>query len=628
MIDGRAAPALRLAAWHLAAVAVLLVWPAQFRAEWPIWKQPVAMMLQAVWGGLGYLMSALLVALAESSLRERSMFTRVCSVLLASALGFGVFLAVPALVAGVPFSRSLHLLAASAGTMLLLVPAVLREVPLLLPAVPLAALVLTIRQGAALAASDDFRLDTQYYLLSVKVQRPEPFDADTIVEGGGLARLGDDLLFVTGSGRFARLRRTDADAPWKVEPLPLPSPANPEDFARAAIPGVTRNWFRVVDLLADVRGDSVAILVTHHHWDVAANCFTLRVSESRADRALRAWTPWRTRFDAQPCLPFKVDERGLPFGGSASGGRMLRIGGGVLVTVGDEQFDGLNSRMNLPQDPVSHYGKTVLIGDDGSVRIHSLGHRNPQGLARDASGRVWATEHGPQGGDELNLIEAGVNYGWPYRTTGTEYGLRRWPLLREPDTQWREPAYSFVPSPGLSSLVAPTSERLSEWRGDLLVGTLRVRELLRVRLDQGRPVYVEELRIGYEVRDLEEAADGALVAWTDQGVLLSISPDGAERSGEALAAQCVGCHTLNAGQRGALGPNLSGIVGRRVASSADYAYSTALRDLGGRWTRERLDAYLAAPARFAPGTTMTFPGLADPAQRTVLIDYLQAGRER
>jgi len=75
------------------------------------------------------------------------------------------------------------------------------------------------------------------------------------------------------------------------------------------------------------------------------------------------------------------------------------------------------------------YGKTILIHlDDGTSEIYSLGHRNPQGLYVTPEGAIWSTEHGPQGGDELNLIVRGANYGWPLVTYGTDYGSAAWPL--------------------------------------------------------------------------------------------------------------------------------------------------------------------------------------------------------
>jgi cytochrome c2 len=256
------------------------------------------------------------------------------------------------------------------------------------------------------------------------------------------------------------------------------------------------------------------------------------------------------------------------------------------------------------------------------VSIFSSGHRNPQGLALASNGGIWETEHGPRGGDELNLLRQDGNYGWPWRSMGTEYALRTWPMQRPRSDSLTEPSLSFVPSKGLSNLIEANAVAFPLWEGSLLVGTLRARALLRVQMDGARPVYVEEIPLGFEVRDIEQARDGSLVVWTDQGAMLTIRPSVAESEGAALALSCSGCHTLNQGQRGALGPNLFGVVGRRVGTAAGFNYSSGMRALGGRWTAERLDAFLADPAGYAPGTSMAFAGIADSARRRQLVEYL------
>jgi cytochrome c2 len=252
----------------------------------------------------------------------------------------------------------------------------------------------------------------------------------------------------------------------------------------------------------------------------------------------------------------------------------------------------------------------------------SKGHRNQQGLTVDPSGRVWSTEHGPRGGDELNLILDSANYGWPLRTVGTEYGLREWPLLEASNPEFAEPTLAWVPSIGVSSVVASDGSLLSAWNGDLLIGSLRARTLFRVRLEGDRPVYTEPIYLGYELRDLAVLPDGRILAWTDERVLIELSPETGQTEAAALASGCASCHTFGQGQPGGIGPNLFQMIGRRVAAMPGYPYSDALEQLGGRWTPARLDAFLADPTGFAPGTTMNSPRLPDPDQRRSLIEYL------
>lgn len=613
------APWLRAVLWHVSAFLLVLLLPVQSRHDWPVWEANEPTMLHAVAGGIGYLMAALLTWPA----RERAPWWR--ALLDTVVVTGGVFAAIgalPLLLPELPLSRSLLLVAGALTLLLLVVPLAGARVQWVAVVPLVAANLLVVRAGALAAAGEDFTFDSQSYLLGIRVHRAPAFTAPDEVEGGGLARLGDELLLVTGAGHFVRLV-PGSEGAITATPLGWSSPANAAEFRADAGPRAHPEWFRVVDLLAERVGDSVRVTVSHHQWDRAARCFTLRVSRAMGGADLRALTEWRPVFDTQPCLPIRADARGLPFAGTASGGRMLRLPDGILLTVGDHQLDGLNSPCAHSQDRASHYGKTVLLPDSGTPRLFTIGHRNPQGLARDSSGRLWTTEHGPKGGDELNRLRDGANYGWPYRTLGTEYGLRSWPLQRPPSADFVEPAFAFVPSPGVSSIHVPGSRQFPAWKGSLLVGSLKVRELLRVQLDGDRPVYVEELRIGYELRDVDEAPDGTLVLWTDQGAVLTIRASDDENAGASLASQCVGCHTLNEGQQGALGPNLHGIVGRKVAAKTEFPYSDAMRALGGRWTPERLDAFLANPQGYVPGTAMAYPGIRDSVQRRLLVEYLQ-----
>ncbi len=610
----------RIGLVHAGVLLVVVLLPAQWRNGWPVWDSAPDIMVQSLVGGVGYLLAAAIVG-APALTKVHQIPRALARVALAVGLAFGLLAVLPLLIPELPLSRVL-LAAAAVMSFLALCAQLLSRRPAMLA---LLVLVVTaggvVQNGRRLTSNEDFSVDTQFYLLSVRVHRSPELARAVAVEGGGLARLGADLLHVTGGGHFSLLRPT-AEGGLSITPLTLPSPANVEDYRAGSGENSRAEWFRVVDLLAEHDGDSVRVLVSHHHWDAAAKCFTLRVSSSSAPTALSSWTPWLTRFNARPCLALAGQERGLAFVGTASGGRMLRTADGVLLTVGDHQRDGLNSTANLPQDTASDYGKIVLLRTDGSTQIVTSGHRNPQGLAQDAAGRIWSTEHGPRGGDELNLIESGSNYGWPWRTLGTEYAMRAWPQLRDAGPTFREPIFAFVPSPGISNLVAPRAERFAAWSGSLLVGTLKVRELLRVQLDGDHAEYVEEIRLGFELRDIEEAPDGTLIVWTDEGALLTIRPSDEEHSGAQLALACAGCHTMNEGQLGALGPNLHGVVGRRVGAVRDFDYSPAMQAFGGRWTPERLDAFLADPAASLPGTRMEFAGIPDDADRQSLIGYL------
>jgi aldose sugar dehydrogenase len=225
------------------------------------------------------------------------------------------------------------------------------------------------------------------------------------------------------------------------------------------------------------------------------------------------------------------------------GGRMAFLADGTLVI-------GLGDGFNFREDAQrldSHSGKLVRIHPDGSIpadnpfvgrddalpEIYSLGHRNVQGLVYDAQeGILWAHEHGPRGGDELNRIVAGGNYGWPVATHGVDYsGARVTPYRSRPGME--DPLVDWTPAIAPSGMTLYRGAQFPDWRGNLFVTALVTREVRRLVLDGGQVVGQEALLadLGERLRDVRAGPDGALYILTDspQGRVLRISrdPDGA-----------------------------------------------------------------------------------------------------
>lgn len=453
-------------------------------------------------------------------------------------------------------------------------------------------------------------------------------------QGGGIARLDRAYLVATGDGDLHRIEWTHEGDSLRVTELPLSVPLNRAEFAAAVPEEIPEEWFRVAHVLVRPTGDSLQVVVSHHHWRAERSCFVLRLStvtvaRTELDRPT-AVDRWRTLYDTQPCLPIRdAGVRGYRFAGAQIGGRLADLGSGsVLVTVGDLMFDGLNAPEVLAQDPTGDYGKVLAVHADGTAEQVSMGHRNLLGLHIDSEGRIWATENGPRGGDALHEIVWGANYGWPYVTHGTEYGEVTWPL--EGGGPWNEadfrPAvFAWVPSIVPSNLIEVRRGPLEEWRGDLLIGTLSTDGLYRVRREGGRVVYVERIPLGRRIRDLVEGENGRIVIWTDGGEIIRLSRS-VPSAGAALFARCIDCHGRDPDAPSRLGPNLHGIYGRPVAAEPDFDYSSALRALPGRWWGAELDAFLANPQAYAPGTTMMMEPMSDPEERTALIEYLRSLR--
>jgi cytochrome c2 len=293
--------------------------------------------------------------------------------------------------------------------------------------------------------------------------------------------------------------------------------------------------------------------------------------------------------------------------------------GTMLLTVGDLAYrrEGLHELTNS-------YGKVWRIDlETGEASLFTLGHRNPQGLYASGS-RVWETEHGPKGGDEVNLLEEGGNYGWPFATYGTGYNQFAWSLSQKHGSheQFDLPLIAWSPSVGVSSLIQITGERFPVWTGDLLVGTLRAESLLRLHVEGERVVSSEQIHLGRRVRDLVETDAGHIVLLTDsrspndQGSIVIVDRR-YEPSETALVEAypslelCATCHTFGEGMGDGVGPNLWGVLGSPVASRPRFVYSPALLQIEGRWTETRVRALLTDP-EFAPGTSMPAqPGLSD-----------------
>ncbi|MDO9637502.1 MAG: PQQ-dependent sugar dehydrogenase [Pseudotabrizicola sp.] len=221
------------------------------------------------------------------------------------------------------------------------------------------------------------------------------------------------------------------------------------------------------------------------------------------------------------------------------GCRMVQAADGSLfLTLGDRY-----QRMNDAQTLDNHHGKVVRVRPDGSAHpdnpfrnrpgalpeIWSLGHRNPQGAALGPDGRLWISEHGPQGGDEINRPESGKNYGWPVITYGENYGGGTIGQGLTEKTGMEQPVHQWTPSIAPAGMAFVTSERYGKaWQGSLLVGALKFRYLARLELDGARVVKEDKLLpdLGRRVRDVREGPDGFIYLLTDErnGQLLRLVP--------------------------------------------------------------------------------------------------------
>ncbi|WP_430540887.1 PQQ-dependent sugar dehydrogenase [Roseofilum halophilum] len=299
----------------------------------------------------------------------------------------------------------------------------------------------------------------------------------------------------------------------------------------------------VPEVFAQSQGGLLDIALHPNFADNRLVYFTYAYGNNSANRTRIA----RATFDGSSLSNWQVifevsqtKSRGQHFGS-----RLLWLPDGTLLaSIGDGgnppvELEGEFIRQQA-QNLSSHLGKIIRINDDGSIpsdnplvndaqaapEVWSYGHRNIQGLAFDAiANRVWATEHGARGGDEVNWVKAGENYGWPVATHSREYSGG----LISPETSLPgmvDPKVIWTPSIAPSGL-AVYSGTFPEWQGNLFAGGLVSQDVRRIALDESGNVLNEEaIAIGQRVRDVRQGPDGMLYVLTDasNGQLIRLEP--------------------------------------------------------------------------------------------------------
>src|SRR5262245_101124 len=225
-------------------------------------------------------------------------------------------------------------------------------------------------------------------------------------------------------------------------------------------------------------------------------------------------------------------------GGLHFGGRIVFDRAGFLYLTLGERGD-----KDRAQRPDNHHGSVIRLHDDGRVPADNpfagkagwkpekfdLGHRNQQGAAlHPQTGLLWTHEHGPQGGDEINIIRPGLNHGWPVITYGVQYVIGTKIGEGTAKEGMTQPLYYWVPSIAPSGMAFYTGDRFPKWKGDLFVGALAARILVRLKLDGEKVVKEERMLKGAlgRIRDVRTGPDGLLYLLTDEnpGVLARLEP--------------------------------------------------------------------------------------------------------
>jgi glucose/arabinose dehydrogenase len=259
------------------------------------------------------------------------------------------------------------------------------------------------------------------------------------------------------------------------------------------------------------------------------------------DNILRGGAVARGRLDGNQLRDVQVIWRQVPktIGRGHFGNRILFAPDGKLFITSGERM-----RFEPAQSLASNLGKVVRINSDGSIPtdnplvaregargdIWSYGHRNILAAAFDRTGRLWAVEMGPLGGDELNLVQAGKNYGWPVVSNGDNYASA--PIPDHPTrNEFQAPLRTWTPVISPSGALLYNGALFPAWRGSILVGGLSSQSLIRLTFDGERVSNEERIWMGRRIRDLLQTADGAILAIVDarNGDLIRLTPPGPAR---------------------------------------------------------------------------------------------------
>ena len=459
-------------------------------------------------------------------------------------------------------------------------------------------------------------IHTAYFPLKVK-RIPLPREIRKKYDGGSIAKIGDNALVQKGHLFFHLDLKTHKFTQLNITPPNI----------RA---GATWGYKNILI----VKQPKKTILLFSYSYFDEKKCRSLRVGrvEFSNDQNPLQWKAaaddWKVIFETKPCRNIETRQMAAAMSLSSKPNHIFVSGRFLWVpNPYESDYDGPIFEINI------NTGKKQKIAS---------GLRITQGLALDTKKRLWAVEHGPRGGDELNLIKKGKNYGWPFVSYGTDYGTYSYRLHKSSKTQgkhegYEKPIYSFIPSIGISNLTL-IDDFEPEWDGDLLAASMRAGTLFRFRIVRSRVVLVEPIKLGPRIRFIYNHGDGVLIALSDNGNIfilqrdrptvqyhklfapLSAGPQ--EARGQATWKKCVVCHSQGQASTDRA-PSLSNVLGREVGKSDFAHYSPAFKAAKGVWTEWRLWKFLRNPDKLFSGTTMPHIPM-EPAVTKAIIDHLKS----
>lgn len=359
--------------------------------------------------------------------------------------------------------------------------------------------------------SNEFLVDTTLYDLRLKKVSIKSFLGDYDYYKinspvGFLESFENKIFFISNKGQFFRIVDFEKQI-FKTIKTNFQSVSNSKDFVKT---------MGVRGILFDKFNDKIYVSYTYNDKVNSCTGIALISSELGSLDIISFSEIFRTR-----CIKY---ENLSDFNEMSSGGKIISLDPeNLLLTIGDFW------QKNISQDINKEYGKILKINKSNfSSSIYSLGHRNSQGITK-LKEKVFATEHGPRGGDEINIIIEDKNYGWPIVSYGPTYKKDYMKYFLKNHKSFEEPFLAFAPSIGISDIEYYDKELLNRWNGDLLVASMKnntgmidllnpALSLYRLKLNKNNDkiIYQEKIFIGDRIRDIEVLDNGEIFIITEE----------------------------------------------------------------------------------------------------------------
>jgi len=400
------------------------------------------------------------------------------------------------------------------------------------------------RNYKSIEEKKNIEIDSAYNTLNLNY-----FTIPTYSSYGGIAQIGQDILYLSGDSEIFLLKKNiDKKNDYKFQKINSKKIMNNKElFIELNEPKVGKNaekYFGTKDILIEKfdQFKNELLLVSSLDYNKTEDCYVISVLLAEIlDQDPLELSKWKKIFSSSKCL--SIDLTTNPrFAAASAGGRLVKLDeNSILFSIGDFYADGVNGPI-LSQDLSNLYGKIIKINiNDLTSEIFSFGHRNPQGLYIDKDKNIFSTEHGPTGGDELNLVLPNNNYGWPLATYGTNYkssdaykkvandNKKEWPIDKTNNTHdnFSKPIFSWGNQMGISNLIVYEDEYFKKWNKNLIITSLATKQIVRMVYDYENKaiLYKENIKIGKRIRDLILLDDGQIALLTDRGKELNEYPE-------------------------------------------------------------------------------------------------------